>query len=172
MKTSRFLIVIAAITLFGAGCAPAPTPTPAPAPTPTSPSGERPSVPAGHPPAVVMTVGEEIYPGVEGSYCYGGTCVDKVGPSELVMSEGLMFKNVNPGRDTTFAVGGEIFEFGVTAANASGTDLGIRIPVSFRDGKYAIRIPAVTGRTLIMANVRFGQSGGEDVTYVFPVNVR
>ncbi|MCC6563861.1 hypothetical protein IT087_03130 [Candidatus Uhrbacteria bacterium] len=166
----RKLLLLSALALFGAGCASAPTP--APAPTPVSPSGERPSVPAGHPPAVVMMVGEEAYAGVEGSYCYGGTCVDKIGPSQLVADAGIPFKNVHPGRDTTFSVGGQIFEFGVTIMNASGTDLGIRIPVSFRDGKYAIRIPAVTGQNILIANVRFGTTGGEDVSYAFPVNVR
>ncbi len=160
----RLIAAISIIALLGAGCF---SPAPAPAPTVTAPE-----MPAGHPPAIVMVVGEIRYPGIEGSYCYGGVCVDKVGPADLVRESTLAFKDVAKGADVSFSVGGEVFEFGVTMANASGTSLEVRIPVSMRNDTYKVKIPDVSGHVLLIANVRFGKTGGDDVTYVFPLNVR
>lgn len=167
----RTAATFSALALFGAGCAPA-APTPAPS-VPSTPTVEVPASEPGHPPVVVMTVGEETYPGVEGSYCYEGVCVDKIGPDALVTEAALPFKDVASGSQLDFTVGGEVFEFAAGMMNASGTDLGLRLPVSFRNGKYNFKIPAsVGGKVLVSAMVRFGQTGSDDVTYVFPVNVR
>lgn len=167
----RLLILVSAFALLGAGCAPS-----APRPVPSAPSAPTVEVPAsepGHPPVVVMTVGDETYPGVEGSYCYEGLCVDKIAPDALVMEASLPFKEVTRGSQLDFTVGGEVFEFAAGMMNASGTDLGLRLPVSFRNGKYNFKIPvSVSGKVLVNAMVRFGQSGSDDVTYAFPVNVR
>lgn len=168
----RAAATLSMISLFGAGCLPASAPVPTPTPTPTTPTVETPAAEPGHPPAVVMTVGDETYPGVEGSYCYEGLCVDKIGPPQLVTEEGLEAKDVARNSDAYFAVGGTIFEFGVTMLDASGAALDLRIPVSFRDGRYTVKIPNVSGEHFLMAQVRFGQTGGDDVTYVFPINVR
>jgi hypothetical protein len=160
----RFVAMFSMIALLGAGCF---SPAPAPAPTVSAPE-----MPAGHPPAVVMVVGEVRYPGVEGSYCYGGVCVDKIGPAELVSEASLPFKDVSKGADISFSVGGEVFEFGVTMANASGTALSVRVPVGMRNGVFTAKVPNVSGHVLLMANVRFGKTVGDDVSYVFPLNVR
>jgi hypothetical protein len=168
--------LIAVVALLGAGCAPASTPTPSPAPTPSGSSIEVPAAESGHPPAVVMSVGEEIYPGVEGSYCYDGVCADKISPQMLVSEAGLVYKAVEGGTNVYFTVGPEdvVFEFAVNMMNASGTDLGLRMPVSFRNGQYFAKIPSsVTGKNIVLAFVRFGQTEtGGDVTYAFPVDVR
>ena len=163
----NIIVSLFVVSLLGAGCFSAPVPAPAPVPVPPTTTA-----PAGHPPVVSMTVGSETYPGLEGSYCYGGTCVDKIGPSALVMESGLAFKDVSRNAEAMFTVGGDIFEFGITMSDASGTDLGFRIPPSFRGGKYIVKIPNASGHVLLMANVRFGKSGGEDVQYIFPLNVR
>lgn len=164
-------LLLASIALLGAGCAPS-APTPASS-APSAPTVEVPASEPGHPPVVVMTVGDETYPGVEGSYCYEGLCVDKIGPDALVAEASLPFKVVAVGSQLDFTVGGEVFEFAAGMMNASGTDLGLRLPVSFRNGKYNFKIPAsVSGKALVNAMVRFGQSGSDDVTYTFPVNVR
>lgn len=169
--------LIALVALLGAGCSSTtsmPTPTPAPGPI-----GSPVSVPAaqsGHPPVVVMSVGEEIYPGVEGSYCYDGTCADKIHPTDLITEARLDYKDVNDSETMYFDIGREdvVFEVAVNMMNASGTDLGLRIPVSARNGRFFAKIPdSVSGKNIVLAFVRFGTSEtGGDVTYAFPVNVR
>lgn len=118
-----------------------------------------------------MTVGSVVYPGVEGSYCYGGTCVDKIGPPELVNEAALEFKDIDRTSDVAFGVEGQVFEFGVTMLDSAGRELDLRIPVSFRNDRYTVRVPGVTGQYYLAAHVRFGSSGSDDVTYYFPINV-
>lgn len=172
----RLAILVSMIALLGAGCGLAPTPRPTPTPTPSASPVSVPAAQAGHPPVVVMNVGEEIYPGVEGSYCYDGTCADKISPPMLVTSGGLAYKPVDDGTNVYFTVGPEdvVFEFAMNVMNASGTDLGLRIPVSFRNGQYFGKIPSsVSGKNIVLAFVRFGTTDtGGDVTYAFPVDVR
>lgn len=164
----RFIAIVSAIALLGAGCfSPAPTPEPAPSPA----AGILPNVTEGHPPEVVMAVGSVIYPGVEGSYCYSGTCVDKIGPPELVNEAALEFKDIDRTSDVAFGVEGQVFEFGVTMLDSAGRELDLRIPVSFRNDRYTVRVPGVTGQYYLAAHVRFGSSGSDDVTYYFPINV-
>ena len=93
----------------------------------------------------------------------------------MITDAELSYKDVNDGENVYFTVGDEdvVFEFAANMQNASGTDLGLKIPVSFRDGQYFFKMPNVTGKNIILAFVRFGTTTtGGDVTYAFPVNVR
>ncbi len=176
MMYMRKLLLLSALALLGAGCASEPVPRVVPpTPPPAGSSVEVPAAQPGHPPVVVMTQGEVVYPGVEGSYCYSGTCADKISPTDLITSAALAYKDVNDGESVYFSVGEEdvVFEFAANMQNASGTDLGLKIPVSFRNGQYFVKVPNVPGKNIVLAFVRFGttETGG-DVTYAFPVNVR
>lgn len=172
----KTILLLASVALFGAGCMSEPAPKTAPPTPPPASSIEVPAAQPGHPPVVVMNVSEELYPGVEGSYCYDGMCADKIGPPELIASAGLAYKDVIAGENVYFTVGDEdvVFEFAINMQNASGTDLGLRIPTSFRHGQYFGKIPAnVRGKNIVTAFVRFGTTDtGGDVIYAFPVNVR
>lgn len=173
MKT---IALLSAILMLGFGCgpaAPAPRPPAANANVPRANVNVPPSQP-GHPPVVVMTVGDETYPGVEGSYCWQGTCADKIAPPQLVTEAGLGFKAATSTFQARFAVGGEVFEFFTGILDASGTQLDVRIPTGYSrdDGRYTATLPTVRGPHYIMAQVRFGASGGDDVTYYFPVDMR
>lgn len=174
--------MLSTLLLIGAGCAPAATPvanTPAAnAPAANTPAVDAPAAggtlpaPEGSaPPAVVMTVGSESYPGVEGSYCWGGRCVDKIPPPQLVTEAGLSYKQATSSLRASFDVQGQVFEFYTAILDEAGTQLDYRIPTGFMGGKYVAAIPVVRGRHILMTQVRFGTSGSDDVTYYFPIDV-
>lgn len=170
----RKFVVLSVLALLGAGCGQPSAPKAVPPVQPPASSVEVPATQPGHPPVVVMTMGETVFPGVEGSYCYDGLCADKISPPQLISEAGLAYKNLSVGDTVAFSVGREdvVFEFAVNMTNASGTDLNVRIPVSFRNGQYTAKVPNVSGKNIILAFVRFGQQGNGDVTYAFPVTVR
>jgi len=155
------LFPLLAFILVGAGCYPAAAPAPEPSPTLTPP------------PAITMTADGKAVAGVEGSYCYGTTCVDKIAPPELVKESGLGFTTVSRGA-ATFTSSANMSSVSVNVQGVTGASIDSASADLKKDasGGFAYKVPASlpAGDYYLIASAQF-ESGG-DGSFIFPIHLK
>ena len=123
------------------------------------------------PPEVMMTAQGKAVAGVEGSYCYGPLCVDKIQPVALVAESGSGFMVVERS-DIEFSIDADVERMGVSVMDESGTFIGASNIEARKNanGTFSYEIPSVAqGDLYILVFVAF--QGGGDVSYIFPVTL-
>lgn len=166
----RFGLALSSFALIGGGCLFG-------AETETTVDGEgegEEAVELTSPPAVhLFSEGEEVA-GVEGSYCYGPMCVDKIAPPDLIAEAGIEAEVINTTM-LTVAVDAGVETLSVSVSSAAGADVACATSVSEGELAHDATIFTVTmcdlpvGEYIVNTFVTFAAGG--DVSYFFPVKV-
>lgn len=166
----KLIIASLSIVLLGAGCFSKTTISPQPVDE-TSPE----PVEGGHvvetqgpPPAIVLTAAGETIVGAEGSYCYGPSCVDKIGPIQLVEVFGLDFTVVDRS-EMRFSSEGDIFAMSVSVLDENGDSFHEAELQADASGSFAYEAPETLPPGDYYVTVFGLFEAGGDVSYVFPV---
>ncbi len=119
------------------------------------------------PPAITIEETGTIHTGVEGSYCYGPMCVDKISPVDLITESQVAFQAIESSR-IVIKVGAAVSDVSVGMM----TDAGERLKCATRvtrvsDVEYTAELCSDPGRYIVDAGVQFVAGG--DAMYYFPI---
>lgn len=122
---------------------------------------------ASRPPAITIEEAGNVHEGVEGSYCYGPMCVDKITPVELLAESGLEYQAIDDER-VTIKIGAAVNEMSVGMMTETGERLKCALQATrVSDIEYTATLCDDPGRYIIDVAVQF--SSGGDVIYFFPI---
>jgi hypothetical protein len=119
-----------------------------------------------------MSAGGKTVAGVEGSYCFGPMCVDKIAPIDLVAEAGLDFEAISRS-NILFSNEAALSSMSVSLMNESGASVGQSTELTeSSSGEFAYTIPSSVPAGDYYLSVFATFEEGGDVSYIFPISVK